>query len=81
MAYDWHYQEVNADWLATRDATIRLDEPKMEQNLVSYVENLLSEDSTDYQHMQAAALRLKKIDGADSIAAVIMHHATKGTKT
>ncbi len=76
LAYDWHYQEVNADWLASRGAAIRLDEPNMETQLVELVHALLT-DEKRYHAMQQASLALRNIDGATNVANVIRSRAKK----
>ncbi len=74
LAYDWHYQEVNADWLAQRGAAIRLDEPNMTEQLVGLIHTLFTDDER-YRTMQTAALALKNMDGATNVANVIRNRA------
>ena len=78
LAYEWHYQEVNADWLASRGAAIRLDEPRLENELVSTVHNLLNNPDR-LAEMQQAAAALARADGASNIARTILEQAHKGT--
>ncbi len=77
LAYDWHYQEVNADWLAERGAAIRLDEGDMQTQLIPLLQTLFVDDPARYRAMVAAAESLKKTDGAQAVAGVILDQATK----
>lgn len=74
LAYEWHYQEINADWLASRGAAIRLDEPDMEAKLVPTIRAIMQ---NDLEKMRQAARSLARTDGADNIARVILNQ-TKG---
>lgn len=74
LAYEWRYQEVNVDWLASRGAAIRLDEKFLEEKLVSTVHNLLK-NPADLEAMRTSLKALARTDGATNIAQVILHEA------
>ncbi len=76
LAYEWRYQEINADWLAERGAAIRLDEPKLLDSLVPTIHNLLNDDNR-MKTMREAALNLKRTDGAANIAKTILSLANQ----
>ncbi len=71
LAYAWRYQEINADWLASRGAAIRLDETDMTDELIPLIHGLLNDEGR-LQAMRTAAQQLVKTDGADNIARVIL---------
>lgn len=74
LAYEWHYQEVNADWLASRGAAIRLDEPNLDTQLVSTLHDLLTNpDRLAAMHTQLKVLA--QTDGAENIARIILQQA------
>lgn len=76
LAYEWRYQEINADWLADRGAAIRLDEPKLKDEMVSTVHRLLK-DRHLMETMREAALSLKRTNGAANIANTILNLANQ----
>lgn len=76
LAYEWRYQEINADWLANRGAAIRLDEPKLEDELVPTIHQLLN-DKSMFETMREAAQNLKRTDGAANIAKTILSLANQ----
>ncbi|MEZ4670432.1 MAG: UDP-N-acetylglucosamine--N-acetylmuramyl-(pentapeptide) pyrophosphoryl-undecaprenol N-acetylglucosamine transferase [Anaerolineae bacterium] len=63
LAYAWRYQTVNADYLASRGAALRMDEDVMKQSLLSTIRQLMN-DAPRLQTMRAAALALARPDGA-----------------
>jgi UDP-N-acetylglucosamine:LPS N-acetylglucosamine transferase len=71
LAYEWHYQEVNADWLASRSAAIRLDEPRMDEQLVPLIVELLTNEEK-MQKLRDGVQSLSRTDGADNIARIIL---------
>ncbi|MCI0714340.1 MAG: hypothetical protein L0154_29570, partial [Chloroflexi bacterium] len=71
LAYEWRYQEVNADWLASSDAAIRLDEPLMDEQLVPLIVELLT-NAEKMQKLRDGVKSLSRTDGADTIARIIL---------
>lgn len=69
--YAWRYQKVNADWLVERGAAQRLDDEKLNDELVPTVQALIT-DPERLNNMAQAAAALARSDGADNIAAVIL---------
>jgi UDP-N-acetylglucosamine--N-acetylmuramyl-(pentapeptide) pyrophosphoryl-undecaprenol N-acetylglucosamine transferase len=63
LAYSWHYQKVNADYLAQRGAAIELDESDMAEGLLPTIHDLLH-DSARLEQMRQAARALARPDGA-----------------
>lgn len=53
LAYQWHYQQVNADYLAERGAAIHLDENNVAAQLLPTIERLLDHPA------QLEAMRVK----------------------
>lgn len=72
--YAWRYQKVNADWLADRGAAIRLDDDRLEQDLLPTVRDLLTGD-VRLDAMRAAMLSLKQSHGAENIARLLARAA------
>ncbi len=66
----WRYQKVNADYLVSRGAAMRLDDDKLSDHLVPLVTQLLI-DSTRRAEMAAIAGTLKRPDAAARIAALL----------
>jgi UDP-N-acetylglucosamine--N-acetylmuramyl-(pentapeptide) pyrophosphoryl-undecaprenol N-acetylglucosamine transferase len=67
LAYSWHYQQVNADYLAERGAAIHLDETKMGEELLPMIRELLA-DTSRLEAMRSCAAALAQPDGAENIA-------------
>lgn len=67
LAYSWHYQQVNADYLSERGAAIRLDEERMADELLPLIQTLL-EDSARLASMRSRAAVLAQPDGAANLA-------------
>lgn len=67
LAYDWHYQQVNADYLAARGAAIHLDETRMAEELLPTIRTL-AQDPARLGAMQAAARTLGSAEGALNVA-------------
>ncbi len=72
--YAWRYQRVNADWLVERGAAIRLDDDKLETDLLPVVRDLLN-DTERLAAMREAMGRLKQPHGAENIARVLARTA------
>jgi len=64
----WRYQKVNADYLASQGAAIRLDESEMLTSLLAVIESILF-DPDKLASMQAASAALAQPDGARRAAA------------
>jgi UDP-N-acetylglucosamine--N-acetylmuramyl-(pentapeptide) pyrophosphoryl-undecaprenol N-acetylglucosamine transferase len=67
LAYSWHYQQVNADYLAERGAAIHLDEGNMQDELLSTIRDLLGSQER-LETMRSCAAELARPDGADNLA-------------
>lgn len=80
LAYQWHYQQVNADYLAERGAAIHLDENHVPEQLSPLIERLLDDPA------QLATMRDKitalghpkgQPQGAENVANALLALATK----
>ncbi len=67
LAYQWHYQQVNADYLASRGAAIHLDETKLEDELLTTIQHLLT-DSAQLDAMRVKIAALAQPEGAANVA-------------
>ncbi len=65
--YAWRYQKVNADYLVTRGAAIRLDDETLSETLLPTIERLLS-DEAQLRALSAAARSLARPDSAGQLA-------------
>jgi UDP-N-acetylglucosamine--N-acetylmuramyl-(pentapeptide) pyrophosphoryl-undecaprenol N-acetylglucosamine transferase len=61
--YAWRYQKVNADYLATRGAAIRLDDETLSETLQATIEQLLGDEARLHE-MSTAARSLARPDPA-----------------
>ena len=68
--YAWRYQRVNADWLAERGAAIRLDDERLQDELLPTVRSVLN-DEIRLAEMRQAARALRRTDGAENIARLL----------
>ncbi|MCL4877010.1 MAG: UDP-N-acetylglucosamine--N-acetylmuramyl-(pentapeptide) pyrophosphoryl-undecaprenol N-acetylglucosamine transferase [Anaerolineae bacterium] len=66
----WRYQKVNADWLVERGAAVRLDDEKLNDELVPVVRGLIT-NPVKLQAMREAVRRLGTAQGAENIAQLI----------
>jgi UDP-N-acetylglucosamine--N-acetylmuramyl-(pentapeptide) pyrophosphoryl-undecaprenol N-acetylglucosamine transferase len=74
LAYNWRYQQINADYLAQRGAAIHLDEHAMVQDLRSTIQTLIS-DPERLAAMRTRAAELARPDGAANIANMLVELA------
>jgi UDP-N-acetylglucosamine--N-acetylmuramyl-(pentapeptide) pyrophosphoryl-undecaprenol N-acetylglucosamine transferase len=65
--YAWRYQKVNADYLVTRGAALRLDDETLSETLLPAIEQLLGEEAR-LREMSAAARSLARPDPALALA-------------
>lgn len=72
--YAWRYQKTNADYLADRGAAIRLDDDKMDAELLTLVKDLLNQPNK-LDDMQQSARVLAHDDGAQNIAQLLIELA------
>ncbi|MCD4685411.1 MAG: UDP-N-acetylglucosamine--N-acetylmuramyl-(pentapeptide) pyrophosphoryl-undecaprenol N-acetylglucosamine transferase, partial [Anaerolineae bacterium] len=72
--YSWRYQKINADWLVKRGAAIRLDDDKLDAELLPTVRDLL-QDSARLDAMRDAMASLKQANGAENIARLLAESA------
>lgn len=70
--YAWRYQKVNADYLTSRGAAIRLNDEDMARDLLSTIQAVLN-DPSRLEGMRQAALHLRRADAADRIAEAIIN--------
>jgi UDP-N-acetylglucosamine--N-acetylmuramyl-(pentapeptide) pyrophosphoryl-undecaprenol N-acetylglucosamine transferase len=68
--YAWRYQKVNADYLASRGAAIRLNDEDLARDLLPSVERLMGDDEVRGQ-MQARARSLARPDAARRLAELL----------
>ena len=66
----WRYQKVNADYLASRGAAIRLEDEDLMRDLLPAIERLMNGDA-ERQRMQACARALARPQAAAHAAAVL----------
>lgn len=71
----WRYQKVNADYLASRGAAVRLDEERLAEDLLPTVRDLLAGDNTRLETMRRQAAALAQPDGARCIAEELVNLA------
>jgi UDP-N-acetylglucosamine:LPS N-acetylglucosamine transferase len=72
--YAWRYQQVNADYLVERGAAVRLDDDKLDDELLPLIRALFN-DPGRLDAMRAAMVALKRSDGAANIARVLAETA------
>ncbi|MBN2306102.1 MAG: UDP-N-acetylglucosamine--N-acetylmuramyl-(pentapeptide) pyrophosphoryl-undecaprenol N-acetylglucosamine transferase, partial [Anaerolineae bacterium] len=68
--YAWRYQKVNADWLVERGAAVRLDDARLDSDLLPLIRDLLA-DPGRLDGMRAAMAGLRRSDGAEQIARLL----------
>jgi UDP-N-acetylglucosamine--N-acetylmuramyl-(pentapeptide) pyrophosphoryl-undecaprenol N-acetylglucosamine transferase len=73
----WEYQRVNADWLAERGAAIRLDEERLDEELLPALRRLLG-DHTARAAMAERMQALARPDAAARLAGELMALAQAG---
>lgn len=71
LAYEWRYQEINADWLVERNAAIRLDEPDMDEKLVPLIRKLM-QDKARMTALEDGLATIARTDGATNIARTLL---------
>jgi UDP-N-acetylglucosamine:LPS N-acetylglucosamine transferase len=72
--YAWRYQRINADWLVERGAAVRLDDDRLDGELLPLIRDLLN-DPDRLAAMRRAAESLKEPAGAQNIARVLAEAA------
>ncbi len=77
LAYSWHYQQVNADYLADRGAAIHLDETEVPSRLGPLLHDLL-DDTAKRQQMADCAASLAQPAGASAIAQELVAMTKRG---
>lgn len=70
LAYTWHYQQVNADYLAERGAAMHLDESRVDKALLPAIRDLFG-DPARLDAMRTCAAALAQPAGADNIAQLL----------
>ncbi|MCL4254623.1 MAG: UDP-N-acetylglucosamine--N-acetylmuramyl-(pentapeptide) pyrophosphoryl-undecaprenol N-acetylglucosamine transferase [Anaerolineae bacterium] len=71
LAYSWRYQQINADYLASRGGAIHLDETRMDAELLPTIRALLG-DSARLEAMREAVGRAASSDGASNLAQALI---------
>lgn len=71
LAYSWHYQQVNANYLAERGAALHMDENDAEDQLLPLIRELFS-NRERLATMRSAAAGLAQPDGARNVAQVMV---------
>lgn len=69
--YAWRYQKVNADWLASRGAAIRLDDGALRTDLLPTIRKLVG-DPARLAAFGEASRKLARSDAADAIARTVL---------
>jgi UDP-N-acetylglucosamine--N-acetylmuramyl-(pentapeptide) pyrophosphoryl-undecaprenol N-acetylglucosamine transferase len=72
--YAWRYQKTNADYLVNRNAAVRLDDERMNTELLPTI-LALAGDEQRLAAMQSAAKALAQPNGAENIAALMLELA------
>jgi UDP-N-acetylglucosamine--N-acetylmuramyl-(pentapeptide) pyrophosphoryl-undecaprenol N-acetylglucosamine transferase len=72
--YAWRYQKVNADYLAAHGAGIRLEDERLGDDLLPLLRDLFN-DPARLGAMREAMAALKRSDGADAIARLVLDQA------
>ncbi|MBZ0305448.1 MAG: undecaprenyldiphospho-muramoylpentapeptide beta-N-acetylglucosaminyltransferase, partial [Anaerolineae bacterium] len=67
----WRYQKVNADWLVERGAAVRIDDEKLNEELIPVIRGLITQPS-QLKAMQEAARQLTTTHGAENITQVLI---------
>lgn len=68
--WTWRYQKVNADWLVERGAAVRVDDERLAEDLLPTLHTLI-DDPDRLESMHAAAVALRRSDGAQNIARLL----------
>jgi len=76
LAFAWRYQQVNADWLASRGAALRVDNEKLSSELLPAIRQL-STAPAKLGTMHTAALALKGEDVSGRIARELLDISVK----
>ncbi len=66
----WRYQKVNADWLASRGAAVRVDDERLGEDLLPTIRALLNEPGR-LDAMRAAMRAVSVSDGAEHVARLL----------
>lgn len=77
LAYSWHYQQVNADYMQTHGAAVHLDETDAADQLLPLILELF-DDPARLTAMRDAAAALSQTDGAATIAQALAQLAREG---
>ncbi len=72
--FAWRYQKVNADYLVEQGAAIRLDQDRLDQDMLPTLENLLN-DEARLTRMQQRARSLARPQAASELAAQLREMA------
>lgn len=71
LAYQWHYQEVNARYLADRGGALFMDEGEMDAQLLPTIERVLN-DSAQLGAMRVKIAELGQSNGAENVANALL---------
>jgi UDP-N-acetylglucosamine--N-acetylmuramyl-(pentapeptide) pyrophosphoryl-undecaprenol N-acetylglucosamine transferase len=73
----WRYQKVNADYLVSRNAAIRMDDDRMGAELLPTLRDLFLEDRAKLTQMSVAAKGLDQPQASQNIANLLRQMAGK----
>jgi UDP-N-acetylglucosamine--N-acetylmuramyl-(pentapeptide) pyrophosphoryl-undecaprenol N-acetylglucosamine transferase len=74
--YAWRYQKVNAEWLVERGGAIRLDDNRLESELMPTITGLFA-DTDRLDSMRQAMRQLKSSEGAPNLARLLARVARR----
>ncbi len=74
--YAWRYQKVNADYLVTRGAAVRINDEDLSSSMLPTVSDLLI-DQTKLAKMSKAAKRLDRPNAAENVAQILLDLAKR----
>ncbi len=77
LSFAWRYQKVNADWLVSRGAALRLDDEQLPARLLPTIRDLFGDPGRS-EAMRRAASALDRSDAADRIAGAVLALAKNG---
>ena len=75
LSFAWRYQRTNAEWLASRGAAIRIDDDKVNAELLPAIRKLAS-DAAALAEMRKQAAALARPEAADLIAMAVLSMAS-----
>ena len=77
--YAWRYQKVNADYLTSRGAALRLEDESLARDLLPAIERLMNDDA-ERRRVQERARALARPGAADRLAAMLVELSGAGPR-